>query len=111
MVGAPQAHYDRRERVSPETSPIDPLTYWAEQASLHWSGQPALQPLYGEYDLNFHAQEADGSASVLKVMRVDCAPAEIDVQIVHPFCRNIIEKSRNPTSQQVLKKQRIQRPK
>ena len=81
MVGAPQAHHDRRERVSPETSPIDPLTYWAEQASLHWSGQPALQPLYGEYDLNFHAQEADGSASVLKVMRVDCVPAEIDVQI------------------------------
>ena len=81
MVGAPQAHHDRRERVSQETSPIDPLTFWAEQASLHWSGQPVLQPLYGEYDLNFHAQEADGSASVLKVMRVDCAPAEIDVQI------------------------------
>ena len=67
--------------MSRETPPIDPLTFWAEQASLQWSGQPKLQALYGEYDLNFLAKEIDGSPSVLKVMRVDCEPEEIDFQI------------------------------
>ena len=68
-------------RVQAEPTDFDPLLFWSEQASLHWGDRPALRTLYGEYDLNFHAREADGSESVLKVMRVDCRPAEIDYQI------------------------------
>ncbi|MGB1159914.1 MAG: aminotransferase class III-fold pyridoxal phosphate-dependent enzyme [Alphaproteobacteria bacterium] len=67
--------------MTADKTTFDPLAFWANAASQHWDGQPTLRPLYGEYDLNFHAREQDGSESVLKVMRVGCTPEEIDFQI------------------------------
>ena len=67
--------------MTAEMTTFDPLAFWADAASEHWGGRAVLRPLYGEYDLNFHAREDDGSESVLKVMRVGCTPDEIDFQI------------------------------
>lgn len=67
--------------MNADNTALDPQTFWAEIASQHWNGTPALRMLYGEYDWNFHAQTADGEESVLKVMRVGCTIEEIDFQI------------------------------
>ena len=54
---------------------------WAEVLRSHWGIGATLQPLDGEYDLNYLAKSPEGDAYVLKVMRPGCDPALIDMQI------------------------------
>ena len=47
--------------------------HWASVLNEAWGIDAVLQPLPGEFDLNFLATARDGSGCVLKVMREGCA--------------------------------------
>lgn len=47
----------------------------------HFGIEATASPLPGEYDRNIRIDAADGRASVLKVMRLGCDPAFVDMQI------------------------------
>ena len=56
--------------------------HWAGLVADLWGGgvAPVLTPLYGEYDLNFRAEDPTGARSVVKVMRAGCQPEDIGFQ-------------------------------
>jgi 4-aminobutyrate aminotransferase-like enzyme/Ser/Thr protein kinase RdoA (MazF antagonist) len=57
-------------------------TPWASAAlATHWGIEGQLSPLPGEYDQNFLVSVRDQPAYVLKLMRVGCDPAYVDLQI------------------------------
>ena len=65
---------------------FEPTQYWADRVAKAWGGQPSLELLYGEHDINFRMTAADGSQSVVKIMRADCQPEEIECQIAMMNC-------------------------
>ncbi|MBM1557040.1 aminotransferase class III-fold pyridoxal phosphate-dependent enzyme [Sulfitobacter mediterraneus] len=54
---------------------------WTEILRTHWGITAQLDPLDGEYDLNFRVMQSDGKTSILKVMRAGCDAGLIDMQI------------------------------
>ena len=60
------------------------LAHWAGLVANLWGdgdgAAPVLTPLYGEYDLNFRAEDTTGAPSVVKVMRAGCQPEDIRFQ-------------------------------
>ena len=62
-------------------SPSSLAQFWAQRVATAWDGDVALEMLYGEHDLNFRLCDADGMCRILKVMRADCEPDELDYQI------------------------------
>ena len=66
-----------------ETAPAT-ATHWAGLVANLWGdgdgAAPVLTPLYGEYDLNFRAEDPTGAPSVVKVMRAGCQPEDIRFQ-------------------------------
>lgn len=52
---------------------------WADALRSQWDVEAALMRLDGEYDLNFRAETTNG-AYILKVMRVGCDPALVNMQ-------------------------------
>ena len=55
--------------------------HWIQALATHWGIEAPLQPLEGEYDLNFLAQPSLGVGCVLKVMRPDCQPELVALQV------------------------------
>ena len=55
--------------------------HWTQALATHWGIEAPLQPLEGEYDLNFLAQPSLGVGFVLKVMRPDCRPELVALQV------------------------------
>ncbi|WP_170603485.1 aminotransferase class III-fold pyridoxal phosphate-dependent enzyme [Ruegeria arenilitoris] len=55
--------------------------HWAKALRSHWGLDARLTRLDGEYDLNFLVHAKNGQDYVLKVMRVDCQPELVDLQI------------------------------
>ncbi len=53
---------------------------WMRALQVHWGIKAELTHLAGEYDLNFRADATDGVSYILKVMRVGCDPALVDMQ-------------------------------
>lgn len=47
----------------------------------HYRVEAEVTPLPGEYDLNFDVVAADGSRSIFKIMRADCDPEFVRMQI------------------------------
>ena len=54
---------------------------WQEFLRTQWGITAELTPLPGEFDLNFDAQTAKGDGYVLKVMRPECDPGLVDMQV------------------------------
>ncbi len=54
---------------------------WARALQSAWGIQGDLTQLDGEYDLNFMVNAPDGVGYVLKVMRVECDPQFIEMQV------------------------------
>jgi len=57
------------------------LLHWQHALKEHWSVDATLERLDGEYDLNLRATGRDGSSFILKVMRVGCEHALVDMQV------------------------------
>ncbi len=55
--------------------------HWVQTLRAHWNIEGSVAPLDGEYDLNVRVETAGGEAFVLKVMRLGCDPALLDMQI------------------------------
>ncbi|MDG2405366.1 MAG: aminotransferase class III-fold pyridoxal phosphate-dependent enzyme [Paracoccaceae bacterium] len=55
--------------------------HWTQALDLHWVIKATLQPLAGEYDLNFLAQSSATEGAILKVMRPDCPPELVALQV------------------------------
>lgn len=66
-------------------------TEWQNALRTHWGIDAALFKLPGEYDLNFMAETSDGDSFVLKVMRPDCHPGLVALQIA--ALRHIAERA------------------
>ena len=56
-------------------------SFWADALRRIWGLDAQLTRLDGEYDLNFMVQATNGQDYVLKVMRADCDPELVDLQI------------------------------
>jgi 4-aminobutyrate aminotransferase-like enzyme/Ser/Thr protein kinase RdoA (MazF antagonist) len=54
---------------------------WATALEDFWGITAQLSRLDGEYDLNFKATTAEGTAYIVKVMRAGCDPELIDLQV------------------------------
>ena len=57
----------------------DTTKYWAAALADAWNIDARLEPLPGEFDLNFRATASDGSTYVLKVMRVRCEASFVNL--------------------------------
>lgn len=57
------------------------IHHWQSALKKHWDIDAALEPLDGEYDLNFLAKSANGQGYILKVMRPDCPDELVDMQV------------------------------
>jgi len=57
------------------------MDHWSQALSTHWAISAKLVRLDGEYDLNFRADDTDGSGYIVKVMRPDCQEWLVDAQI------------------------------
>lgn len=55
--------------------------HWQAALKIHWGIDAVLDPLDGEYDLNFLAKGHDGQGYILKVMRPDCPDELVDMQV------------------------------
>lgn len=53
--------------------------HWAAALADAWGIDATLEPLPGEFDLNFRATARDGTAYVLKVMRAECDAAFVSL--------------------------------
>lgn len=53
--------------------------HWAAVLSANWAIDADLEPLPGEFDLNFRVVARDGRRFVLKVMRADCDAPLVDM--------------------------------
>lgn len=63
------------------TAMTERTRYWAEVLAQAWGIDAALEPLAGEYDLNFRAKARDGRRYVLKVMRAGCEDEFVDLLV------------------------------
>ena len=57
----------------------DRAEHWTRTLHEAWGIEAALEPLAGEYDLNFRATAKDGRHFVLKVMRPQCETGFVDL--------------------------------
>ena len=57
----------------------DRAAHWTRTLHEAWGIEAALEPLAGEYDLNFRATAKDGRHFVLKVMRPQCEAGFVDL--------------------------------
>ena len=64
---------------------------WQNVLRTQWGIDACLTKLPGEYDLNFLAETSDGDGFVLKVMRPDCNPGLVALQIA--ALRHITERA------------------
>jgi 4-aminobutyrate aminotransferase-like enzyme/Ser/Thr protein kinase RdoA (MazF antagonist) len=53
--------------------------HWAGVLAANWAIDADLEPLAGEFDLNFHVSARDGRRFVLKVMRANCDASLVDM--------------------------------
>ncbi|MCC6930100.1 MAG: aminotransferase class III-fold pyridoxal phosphate-dependent enzyme [Gemmatimonadaceae bacterium] len=61
---------------------------WREALAESWGMEGVLEPLAGEFDLNFRVTAADGAQFILKVMRPACDPAFVDLlAAAHEYIR------------------------
>ncbi|MDA7592447.1 aminotransferase class III-fold pyridoxal phosphate-dependent enzyme [Rhodobacteraceae bacterium] len=60
---------------------VDLEKFWAGILKIHWGIDADLSVLPGELDLNFLAQEKNGTKRILKIMRNDCPDWLIKAQI------------------------------
>ena len=55
--------------------------FWGDYLESHYGIRGALSRLDGEFDLNIAVSGDDGLQAVLKIMRLNCDPALVDMQI------------------------------
>ncbi len=55
--------------------------HWADVLAANWAIDADLEPLPGEFDLNFHVTARDGRRFVLKVMRANCDASLVDMMV------------------------------
>lgn len=56
------------------------MSFWEAEIARLWGGSPRLSALYGEFDLNLRAEEADGTLSVVKIMAAGCPRNDVAFQ-------------------------------